>query len=183
MSWGRSTLRNRVLRGTWRDLYTGANPHYDDPLNADGALDAPGTPGEPIATRVEGGSAAVLPYWEGLEDPGAETGLYASPDPAPWVIHQDAGGAPIVGAYEGAFRTQGAASPHWGLNESGGLTGDQAMARIMRFPANIPDRSDPNGVTNADWLDLMAADVAHNGMGQVTENEYTTELITLPNVR
>jgi hypothetical protein len=176
------SLLPRIFRGTWRDLATGVNPEYDAPLNADGATDAAGTPPEPVYTRIEGGSAAVLPWWDGLEDPAAQTGLYASPDPAPWVLHQDAGGLPVSGAYDGAYRTQGPASPHWGMNESGGLTGDQATARIMRFPANIPDRSDPNGVVNADWLDLMAADIAHNGQGQVSEGEYTTELIMLPNV-
>jgi len=56
------------------------------------------------------------------------------------------------------------------------------MARIMRFPANKPERYDPNGVRNLDYSDELAAAIANNGMGIVTESEYTTELITLPNV-
>jgi len=172
----------QVMKGTWRGLQTGVNPEYDNPTaaNATGS-DQPGDPGAPVETEIDFGGGMVLPWFDALEDPEAETGLYASMDPNPWVIVQDAGGHAIAGAYEGAVKTRGPVY-QWGHEPSGGLLGDQAMARIMRFPANKPERYDPNGVRNLDYSDELAAAIANNGMGIVTESEYTTELITLPNV-
>ena len=153
----------------------------DNPEDADGALDAAGTPPGPIVTRIEGGSAMVLPWWDAKEDPSAPTGLYASPDPTPWVLHQDEGGRSIVGAYEGAVRTRGPVY-QWGHEPSGGLEGDQAIGRILRFPANKPERYDANGVGNVDYRDELAWAIQTNGAGLVTESEYTRELLVLPNV-
>lgn len=169
------------MKGTWRDLNTGVNPMYSHPEDADGALDEAGDPGAPIDTRIEGGAAMVLPWFDALENPFAQTGLYASPDPNPFVIHEDVGGAPIVGAYEAAVQTRGPVY-QWGHEASGGLGGDQAMGRMIRFPANKPERYDANGVQNIDYADELAQAIANNGQGIVTESEYTTELLTLPGV-
>jgi hypothetical protein len=152
---------------------------YANPQDADGALDAAGTPEDPIYTRLEGGAAMVLPWWDAKEDPSASTGLYASPDPQPWVLHQDAGGKPVAGAYEGAVRTRGPVR-QFGHEPSGGLGGDQALGRILRFPANKPERYDANGVWNIDYADELAQAIASNGQGIVTESEYTQQLLTLP---
>lgn len=172
-------------RGTWRGLITGTNPKYDgdDHLWADGATDEPGTPDEPIETNgwLQGGAGLGLPWWDALEDPTAAHGIETSPDPPPWVYHEDAGGEPIVGAYEGAYRSQGPVVA-FGQEPSGGLSGDQALGRIMRFPANKPERFDSEGVVTGDWSSELASAIANNGMGVVTESEYTTELLTFPNI-
>jgi hypothetical protein len=176
-----SRLASRVLAGAWQDLTTGVNPMNSHPEDADGALDAAGTPAEPIVTRIEGGAAMVLPWWDAKEDPAATTGLYASPNPLPWVVAQDEGGHAIVGAYEGAVRTRGPVY-QWGHEPSGGLDGDQAIGRILRFPANKPERYDPNGVHNVDYRDELAWAIQTNGAGVVSESEYVRELLVLPNV-
>jgi hypothetical protein len=177
-----SRLAAQVLAGAWQDLTTGVDPtalsHKED---ADGATDQAGTPSTPIVTRIEGGGAMVLPWWDAKEDPAALTGLYASPNPTPWVNEQDAGGRPIVGAYEGAVRTRGPVY-QWGHEPSGGLNGDQAIGRILRFPANKPERYDANGVWNIDYADELAEAIASNGAGVVTESEYVRELLILPGV-
>lgn len=165
-------------QGTWRDLATGVNPYWGNPEDADGAIDQAGDPGEPINTRIEGGSASVLPWYDALEDPGWATGLITSPNPT--YPEEDVGKKSIVGAYEPAVRTRGPVT-QFGHESSGGLWGDQAVGRIMRFPANIPDRYDPNGVSNIDYRDELAASIAANGRGLVTEAEYTTDLLLWPN--
>jgi hypothetical protein len=165
------------LDGTWRDLATGVNPAYGNLTDADGALDAAGDPGEPINTRLEGPWG--LPWFDGLEDVNAYAGLTPSPD----VQYPDeaVGACEIVGAYEPAVRTFGPVQA-WGLEPSGGLYGEQAVGRIMRFPANIPDRYDPNGVWNVDYRDELAAVVAANSQPLVTDAETTTSLLLWPNV-
>jgi hypothetical protein len=166
-----------VESGVWRDVETGVNPFWSDPEWADGATDQPGTPAEPIYTRFEGPWG--VPWFDGLEDPGAVSGLFASPDPT--YPDEAVGAEPRVGAYQGAFRTHGPVR-QWSHEPSGGLTGDQAIGRIMRFPANIPDRYDPNGVWNLDYRDELAASIAANESPYITEAQITSNLIQWPNV-
>jgi len=157
--------------GVWRDLNTGVNPAYSEPTDANGALDQTGDPGAPIDTRLEGGSAIVLPWWEGYEDPESPTGLTQSMEPT--YPDESVGWQPIAGAYDGNFRTVGPVRA-FGYE-------DQAMGRIMRFPANVPDRYDTNGVWNTDYMDELAAIIANNNQPLVTEAEYTTSLLLYPN--
>lgn len=163
--------------GTWRDLATGTDPVWATPTDADGATDAAGDPGAPINTRLEGPWG--LPWFDGQENPFVVSGLTSSPNPT--YPNEDVGAQPIVGAYEGAFRTHGPVVA-WGNEPSGGLSGDQAIGRIMRFPANIPDRYDPNGVWNIDYRDELAQVLANNGQGDVTDTEVNTSLVQWPNV-
>lgn len=165
--------------GTWRDIVTGVDPNWGDPENADGALDSAGTPAEPIHTRLEGPWGA--PWWEGLEDPESPTGLPFTESPNPSYPNESVGASPIAGAYEPAYRTHGSVY-EWGHEPSGGLYGDQAIGRIMRFPANVPDRYDPYGVWNIDYMDELAATMYANGAPLVTDSEVTTQLINFPHV-
>jgi hypothetical protein len=165
--------------GTWRDLATGVDPNWGDPENADGALDAAGTPPEPIYTRLEGPWG--IPWWDGIEDPTSPTGLPFPESPNPSYPNESVGAAPLPGAYEPAFRTHGPIM-QWGHEPSGGLYGDQAIGRIQRFPANIPDRYDPNGIWNIDYRDELAATIAANEQPLITDAETTTNLIQWPNV-
>lgn len=165
--------------GVWRDLNTGVDPNWGDPENADGALDSAGDPGEPISTRLDGPWG--LPWWEGLEDPTSPTGLPFTESPNPTYPNESVGASAISGAYEGAYRTHGPVYA-WGLEPSGGLTGDQAIGRIMRFPANIPDRYDPDGVWNVDYMDELAAAIAANDQPIITDAQTTTSLLLWPNV-
>lgn len=162
--------------GTWRDLATGVNPAWGDPTQADGATDGPGDPGAPINTRLEGPYG--LPWFDAHENPHVVTGLDSSPNPS--YPEQDVGKEPIVGAYEGAFRTMGPVVA-WGYEPSGGLGGDQAFGRIMRFPANIPDRYDANGVWLGDYRDELASAIASNSVADVTDTQVTDSLLQWPN--
>ncbi len=163
--------------GTWRDLHTGVDPVWYDPTLADGATDQAGDPGEPVDTRLEGPWG--LPWFEGLENPFTDSGLPLISSMNPTYPEEDVGKLPIVGAYEGAFRTHGPVVA-WGLEPSGGLGGDQAIGRIMRFPANIPDRYDPNGVWNVDYRDELAATIAANAQPYVTDDDVTASLLSFP---
>jgi hypothetical protein len=166
---------------TWRDLESGVDPLllFLDMTWADGATDQPGIPAQPVYTRIDGGSAGVLPWWEGVEEPNWPTGLGSSPNPT--YPNEDVGARPIAGAYEPAFRTDGPVRA-WGHEPSGGYHGDQAYGRIMRFPANVPDRYDPNGVWNTDYKDEMAQAVKYNDVPYVTDAEITTNLLLWPQV-
>lgn len=168
-----------MANGTWRDLDTGVDPYvlFGDKTWADGATDQPGDPGEPIHTRLEGPWG--IPWWDGSEEPGWTTGLTSSPDPQE--AFPNVGERPIAGAYEGAYRTDGPVRA-WGHEVSGGYHGDQAIGRIMRFPANVPDRYDPNGVWNADYKDELAQAILNNQQPIVGEAEYTTSLLLWPAV-
>lgn len=177
-----SRLAAQVMRGTWRGLPTGVNVMYDNPELADGATDQPGDTGAPIETEITGGAAMVLPWFDALEDPDQDPGLFhVDINSTSYHDSQIAGAMPIVGAYEPAVKTRGPVR-QWGHEVSGGLTGDQEMARIMRFPANIPERYDPNGVWNIDYADELAEAIASNGYGTVTEQDYTTQLLLLPGI-
>jgi hypothetical protein len=164
-----------TLAGDWMDLNTGVNPAYGNPTDADGATDESGTPDRPIATRLEGPWG--LPWWDAKEDPYAPTGLYQSPNPT--YPNPDLGALPIVGAYDGTYRTLGPVQ-RFGHEMSGGIGGDQAIGRIMRFPANIPERYDANGVWNTDYLDELAQAIAHGNQPIVSDAEVTTQLILMP---
>lgn len=163
--------------GVWRDLNTGINPNFGDPEWADGATDQPGDFGEPITTRLEGPWG--LPWFEGIEDPKAVSGLFSSPNPS--YPYEDLGAEPIVGAYEPAVRTLGPVQA-WGHEPSGGIYGDQAIGRIQRFPANIPERYDRNGVWNIDYRDELAAVLAYGNQPIVSDAEVTTSLVLGPGI-
>lgn len=166
-------------RGSWRGLETGTHSETRWPENADMALDQVPIPYDPIVTDLlnyEGGSASVLPWFDAKEDPRAETGLYSSPDPH--YPDQDVGGRGIVGAYEPNVRTLGPVR-QWGHEVSGGLTGDQELGRIMRFPANIPARYDPYNVyvTTEDYRDQLSAAVFNNERPPPSDEEITAMLL------
>jgi hypothetical protein len=176
-----------VWDGTWRDLDTGVDPAWGDPESADADLGGYGAatawrklPDEPVTTRLEGPWG--LPWYDGLEDPYDSTGLTSSPNPTAWSPNEDVGAQPIVGAFEGAFRTRGPIM-QWGHEVSGGLFGDQAIGRIMRFPANIPERWDPYGVENPDWKDELSAAEYFNSQPYTTDAAITTSLLQWPNVQ
>jgi hypothetical protein len=156
--------------GTFRDLATGVDPAWADPENADGATDDAGIPGAEIDTRLDGPYG--LPWWDGFEDPFAKTGLFQSQDLS--MADPAVGASPIVGAYEGAFRTRGPVVA-FGYE-------DQAVGRIMRFPAIIPERYDADGVFDTDYRDTLAQALINNSMPYVTDAEVTTGLMTWPNV-
>lgn len=164
----------------YRDLDTGVDPQWATPENVDGALDDAGDPGVPITTRLEGPWG--LPWIEGLETPNAPTGLLSSPNPLPWSPNEDVGKEALPGAYQGAFRTSGPIRA-WGHEPSGGLGGDQAIGRIMRFPANIPDRYDRYGVWNTDYKDELQAAIEMNDQPYVDDAAVTTSLLLWPNVQ
>lgn len=161
--------------GAWMDLETGVDPLYSNPEDVTGGLDQPGIPDLPIYTRLDGPWG--IPWWDGVEDPTASTGLFSSPNPS--YPDEDYGAKPRVGAYNGDYRTLGPVRA-WGHEPSGGLGGDQSIGRIMRFPANIPERYDANGVWSIDYLDELAASLAHGGQPIVSNAEFTTSLLLGP---
>jgi hypothetical protein len=164
-----------LFDGTWRDIDTGVNPEYANWEEANAATDGPAIPMDaPIDTRLEGPWG--VPWWDGLEDPYALARVAQSANPLPWSPNEDVGGAPAKGAYEGAFRTRGPVQA-WGLEPSGGLFGDQAVGRIMRFPANIPERHDANGVWNTDIRDELASAIAVNDLPYTSDINVTTGLL------
>lgn len=163
--------------GIWRDLNTGVDPVWATPTDADGATDAAGDPGAPITTRLEGPWG--LPWWDGLENPDAATNLFFIESPEISYPNESVGAVAIVGVYEPAVRTHGPIVA-WGHEPSGGLDGDQAMGRIMRFPANIPDRYDANGVWNVDYRDELAAVLAANDQPTITDAQVNDNILAWP---
>jgi hypothetical protein len=166
-------------QGVWRELETGTKDERAWPENADASFDQTPIPQTPIVTDLEnyqGGPAMVLPWFDAKENPQADTGLYASPDPT--YPHWDVGGRSIVGAYEGAVRTRGPVY-QFGHEVSGGLWGDQELGRIMRFPANIPSRYDPYNdyVWNGDQRDDMAQAVWNQQIHGPSDDEIYADLI------
>lgn len=163
-----------AFRSTLRFLATGVMP-TGDRTDADGALDAKGTPPHEITTALW----TDIPWLEGLEDVHAQTGLFSSPDPN--IPDVAVGASPIIGAYEGAVRTEGPASYWPGHEVSGGPFGDQAIGRRMLFKIPLvmatPDAGFEGAVTDAHWADELAASVAHNGQGQITDAEVTQHLL------
>lgn len=168
-----------VYDGTWRDLDTGVDTSLTV-AEFSPAFDQPGIPDDhPIVTRLEGPWG--LPYWEGLEDPFCLVDVPQSPTPLPWSPNEDVGNEPRIAAYEGAYRTRGPVQA-WGHEPSGGLWGDQALGRIMRFPANIPERFDPYGVWNTDPRDDLAAAMAVSDLPYQSDTVVTTDLLQWPNI-
>jgi len=163
--------------GTWRDLETGVNPEWLNPEEANAATDGPGTPKEPIYTRLEGPWG--MPWWDSVEDPYGKSPVPLTADPLPWSPNEDVGGEAHVGAYEGAYRTRGPVY-QWGHEVSGGLSGDQARGLIMRFPANIPERFDAYGVWNTDIRDDLAASMVNEGLPYATDFAVTEDLLDWP---
>lgn len=162
------------LRTVIRYITTGASSPTDK-TEADGALDQPGTPAEPVMAHL----MTDVPWTEAFETPDASTGLVSSPNPSLPV--PDEGKASIVGAYEGAFATRGPTSVGLGYEMSGGPYGNQALGRRMMFklPLTMSTQSFPGEgkVTDAAWADELAAAIANNGQGQVTDAEVTTSLV------
>ena len=165
--------------GVWRDIETGVNPEWMNPEEANGATDGPGIPDEPIYTRLEGPWG--MPYWDGLEDPYERVQVQPSPNPQAWSPAEDIGSDPMLADYTGAYRTRGPIRA-FGHEPSGGLYGDQAIGRIMRFPANIPDRFDPYGVFNTDIRDDLAGAMDVDDLPVDSTAIVTTNLLQWPNV-
>jgi hypothetical protein len=168
--------------GVWRDLHTGVDVATMDDMSP--AFDQPGIPlDRPIDTRLEG--PAAIPWWDGLEDPFNYVDfLPESPNPLPWCPSEGTyatGARPRLGAYEGGVRTRGAVQA-WSSEVGGGLWADQWTNRIMRFPANIPERYDPYGVYNTDIRDDLAASLANGDQVYQTDTTVTTGLLQWPNV-
>jgi hypothetical protein len=173
---------NVPFDGEWRDLATGVDGMMDNPEWADGATDQPGIPDEPINTRLP--AVPGYPWYEPQEDPYTLTPITISPNPAPWTPDEgsaESGMLPIVADYDPAYRTSGPIQA-WGHEVSGGLSGDQAIGRIMRFPANIPERYDPYGVFNTDVRDDLSGAMAVSNMEYQDDAAVTTDLLQWPNV-
>lgn len=166
--------------GTWRDLEVGVDPEWEMPEEADGANDGPGIPLEPVYTRLESGTTG-LPWWDAVEDPETRIELPQSMTPNAWSPAEDVGSVQRQAAYEGAYRTRGPVRA-FGLEPSGGFGGDQAVGRIMRFPANAPDRFDLYGVFNTDPRDELAGAMSVADLPYDTTTTITTDLLQYPNV-
>lgn len=155
----------------WRE-FTGA-PQNVAAWDATPSLDQAGIPTvvEQVFLPAQG-----FPWGDALEDPAAvyDTHIGMSADPV--VFDPSGGNLAIVGAYDGAYSTQGPVVP-FGYEVSGGLSGDQAYGRTMRFANNGPERYDPNGVQFPSWADELAANLAYNGMGMATDAEFTSNLM------
>jgi hypothetical protein len=154
---------------TFRDI-EGVDPGWTDPNQPNPPIPRDG----PIVTRIEGPWG--VPYVDGLEDPFEPTGLLA-PSKDPQMDQPDIGWQMGPGDYEGAFRTRGPVRA-WGHEISGGIWGDQALGRTMRFPVNIPDRYDVNGVWVGDYRDQLAYNLAVNNLPQFTEANAVEDLVT-----
>lgn len=169
------TTKKQSFRSTLRYLATGVGP-LEDKTDANGALDAPGTPPVPISTDLP---QSLLPWIDGLEDPEASTGLLSSPDPS--LPEPDIGKSPIVGAYEGAVRSEGPTSYFPGYEVSGGPWGDQALGRRMLFKIPLvmagQDAAFEGKVQDTNWQDELAAAIMHNGQGEITNEEVTNRLL------
>lgn len=148
----------------WRGLEIGAD------------ADTPNVGPDSIPRHVEDTflPAAGFPWGDVQEDPETLTHVGITSDPM--MDTPDIGNSPIVGAYDGAYATNGPIV-HWGYEVSGGLDGDQALGRTMRFQNNGPERYDANGVQEPSYADELAARLAANGQGQISEAEFTTSLL------
>lgn len=158
---------------TFRDLI-GEDPHW--PMGAPDQPNAPLPRDEPVYTRIEGPWG--LPWVEGLEDPNAPSGLL-KPTADPQIDVPDVGWAMPPGDYAGEYRTSGPVQ-QFGLEPSGGLSGDQAIGRTMRFPVNIPDRYDVNGVHVGDYRDLLIGSLAVNNLPSFSDTMVIEDLVLWP---
>lgn len=163
----RVTLPRRS-RGAWRGLETGVDtvPRNDAmDANADlwGGIEP--MPREPIRSGVP--FAPGLPWYDAVEDPFAETGLFQTQNPL--YPDPDQGARPIVGAYEAAFNTLGPVG-QWGHE-------DQAMGRSMRFPINVPMRYAANGVQDNAFADELAAAIARGNYQLPSDADVNASLL------
>lgn len=154
----------------WRDV-EGVDPEKND----SGALpDLPLPHDAPIYTNFDGPWGT--PWLDGFESPDAARGEL-TPSPNPTYPEEDVGRLMPPGDYEGAYRTLGPVQ-QWGHEASGGWNGDQAIGRIMRFPANIPDRYDANGVSVGDYRDLLAGSLAANQVDMFSDTNNIDDLVS-----
>lgn len=154
--------------GVYRELFTGVT--LDGPNDGGDEFGMAGIPAGPITTKLPGAPA----WYDGLEDPFTGPMLPLS-ELQPYA-DQTVGAQTPPGAYEGSFRTHGPVDG-FGHEVSGGWWGDQAIGRRQKFSPYIPERYDRNGVQMPSYADELAAALAHNGMGVVSESEYTTSLL------
>jgi hypothetical protein len=154
----------------WRDI-EGVDPERAN----SGDYPDPSLPTNPIYTPAVGIGPWGVPWQDGQENPDAGEKIAPSPDPQMDV--PDLGWTPLPGAYDGAYRTRGPIMP-WGLEPTGGLFGDQAVGRIMRFPANIPDRYDANGVNVGDYRDLLAVTLERNDTPAFTDAPSVADIVS-----
>lgn len=158
---------------TWRDL-EGVVPN--GPSDYTAYPDMPIPHNAPVTTPAVGDWGPWgLPYLDGLEDPNATTGLL-KPTADVQMDRPDVGWQMGPGDYRGEYRTRGPVQP-WGLEPTGGFSGNQAIGRIMRFPANIPERYDVNGVNVGDYRDLLAQTLASNSVPEFTDTEVVENLV------
>lgn len=148
----------------WRGLEIGA------------AADTPNVGPDSIPPQIEDTFLPThgFPWPDVQEDPDHYAGVPITLDPM--MDTPDLGNSEIVGAWDGTFGTNGPVV-QWGYEVSGGLDGDQAMGRVMRFQNMGPERYSANGVQEPSYADELAARIASNGQGQVTDNEIMTNLL------
>lgn len=121
----------------------------------------------------------LTPWFDGHEDPNEkpfDMPFIESPDPH--YVDWSVGGMIPPGAYDGSYYTRGPVSYGLsGMDESGGLGGDQALGRRMKFDPYVPERYDVNGIETPSYADELAAAIAANGYGQVSDAEMTSSLL------
>jgi hypothetical protein len=111
----------------------------------------------------------AAPWLDVMEDPNAP-GLPLDLVAEPQLPRPDVGAEPIVGAYQ-AWE----AGPVQGWSQE-----EQNSGKIMRFSTNPVLRVDEFGAGVMDgpsYADELAASIANNGAGQVTDSQVTTDLI------
>jgi hypothetical protein len=89
----------------------------------------------------------------------------------------DVGWQALPADYRGEYRTRGPVVA-FGHEVSGGLQGDQAVGRTMRFPINIPDRYDANGVHVGDYRDLLAVSLEMNKVDTFSDTDRIDDLVS-----
>ena len=148
-----------------RGVNSGAVRRY-----ADGAVDAPGTPDVNVLAQGPW-PATGQPWLDVMEDPYAPGLPFASPDPA--YPRPDVGALPIVGAYDGTYKTEG---PVTGFGEE-----QQAVGRVQRFGNNGPDRSPGRGegsvMDGPSYADELAAALAATGQGPTSDADLYSNLL------
>lgn len=150
----------------WRGLEIGAD------------ADTPNVGPDSIPRHIEDTflPAQGFPWGEVLENPDEAYDPQIQLTAYPQMDVPDLGVRNIVGAWDGVYGERGPVVP-FGYEVSGGLSGDQALGRIMRFQNLGPERYDVNGVQEPSYADELAARLAANGQGQVSDAEFTTSLL------
>lgn len=109
----------------------------------------------------------AAPWLDALEDPDAPGLGFVSPDPS--LPRPDLGAEPIVGPFM-----------PWELGPVTNFGEEQQnVGRTMRFPTNpLMDGAGGNGTNeNRSYADELAAAIAYNGQGAVSDNEVYSNLI------